>query len=65
MLAGTIWLDEIFMHLDAEGKEAAIGLVREIAKDRCVVVIEDDAEFVRGLRPDKHVRIERGRLVDE
>jgi DNA repair exonuclease SbcCD ATPase subunit len=59
----TLFLDEVFLHLDAEGKEAAVDLVRELARDRCVVVVEHDAEFARGLRPDVHARLERGKVV--
>jgi recombinational DNA repair ATPase RecF len=62
--AGTLWLDEVFLHLDAAGKAGAAELVRELARDRCVVVVEHDDEFARGLRPDRHVRVERGRLID-
>jgi recombinational DNA repair ATPase RecF len=61
---GTLWLDEVFAHLDVDGKDAATELVRDLARDRCVVVVEHDPEFVRGLRADKHVRVERGRLID-
>lgn len=61
---GTLWLDEVFLHLDADHKAAAIDLVRDLARDRCVVVVEHDAEFARGLRPDKRVFVERGRLID-
>lgn len=50
---GVLWLDELFGHLDAEGREAAARLVREIAAERCVVVVEHDAAMEEALKPSR------------
>lgn len=60
---GVLWLDELFGHLDADGREAAAGLVREIAAERCVVVVEHDAAMEEALRPSKTYRFADGEVT--
>ena len=60
---GVLWLDELFGHLDADGREAAAGLVREIAAERCVVVVEHDAAMEEALRPSKIYRFADGEVT--
>lgn len=44
-LPSVLMLDECFEGLDFVGKEKVIDALREIAKDRCIVVIDHSTEF--------------------
>lgn len=48
---GTLWVDEAFDALDAGGVEAVAEAVREVAADRCVVVVTHSPALVEALRP--------------
>jgi len=44
-LPSVLMLDECFEGLDSVGKEKVIDALREIARDRCIVVIDHSSEF--------------------
>lgn len=61
-VGGTLFIDEAFDSLDRDGIVAVSKALRELAKDRCIVVITHDSDLVEELRPDKHYRADAGTL---
>jgi len=59
---GTLWMDEVFDALDADGVAAVCEAIRQIAADRPVVVISHRVEAAELLQPVKHLRVEAGRV---
>lgn len=57
---GTLWLDEVGDHLDAQGVLGFCEALREESKKRCVVVITHNEGLVRGLAPDAHYHVTNG-----
>lgn len=51
MRNSTLFFDEAFDALDAEGADLACSLLAELAQDRCVVVISHNAAIKQGLKP--------------
>lgn len=57
---GTLFLDECLDALDAEGVDAVVDVVSDLAQTRAVVVISHNEDVVRGLRNvHEHVRLEK------
>jgi DNA repair exonuclease SbcCD ATPase subunit len=57
----TMWCDEILTHLDEDGIAGAVEAIREVARERCVVVIEQERNIaVEMLHPDRVVRLKKG-----
>jgi len=54
---GTLWFDEVFDALDAEGLGAVCRAVEELAQERCVVVISHRADLVDALGAATHLRL--------
>lgn len=46
---GTLWLDEVFDTLDSDGVDAVSELLRDVARDRCVVVITHSRDLAEQL----------------
>ena len=63
MAAPTTWLDEVFDALDDAGVEAVTLAVRELARDRCVVVISHSPHLIERLRPDLRLHVVDGVMV--
>lgn len=57
-VGGTLFIDEVFDALDDEGVDCACEVIREVAKDRCVVVISHNAHLKKFLQPDRHVALQ-------
>jgi len=55
--SGTLFLDEVFDSLDSEGVDAVIDVLHDIAKDRAVVVISHNEEFIARVHPVLHVAL--------
>lgn len=64
--AGTLWFDEVLDALDAAGVDAVIEAMRELSRERCVVIITHLDMLVSGLRPfaAKHLHIQNGEIVE-
>lgn len=58
--AGTMFFDEAMDALDADGVEAACAVLRELARDRCVVVVAHNEALAAALRPDVRWAVEDG-----
>ena len=54
---GTLFFDEVFDSLDADGVERVIDALQDLAKDRAVLVISHNPDFVARLSPAKHVHL--------
>ena len=59
----TMLYDEPFDALDVEGREAAARMLRELARDRLVLLVTHDDHLLRAVRPDVTYTMERGRIV--
>lgn len=59
---GTLFFDEVFDTLYADGVEAVCTVVRELAEERAVVVISHNAKVQEMLRADRVVHVVDGRL---
>jgi DNA repair exonuclease SbcCD ATPase subunit len=57
---GTLWFDEVFDALDAEGVEAAVSALSELSTERTVVVISHSPALVAKLRPALHLNVDNG-----
>jgi DNA repair exonuclease SbcCD ATPase subunit len=57
---GTLFLDEVFDALDADGLGAVGDCLAELAVDRAVVVISHSPDLVRQLRPVTHIKVDNG-----
>ena len=55
---GTLWLDELFVSLDTETKEAVLTILPSIAESRCVVVITHDDLVISRLSKIAAMRLE-------
>lgn len=55
--AGTAFFDEVFDALDPEGILAVAGVLQEMARDRCVMVVTHNEELGRTLKPALWVRL--------
>lgn len=57
----TMWCDEVLTHLDEAGVAGAVAAIHDVARERCVVVMEQERNVaVEMLRPDRVVRLKRG-----
>ena len=54
-----VFFDEVFDSLDGDGREAVGELVRDVARDRCVVVVTHD-ESLADIRADLHLHVDSG-----
>lgn len=63
--AGTMFLDEVADALDVDGQAAVAEALRDLASDRCVVVISHSNQLAWALRPVMTVRVEAGRFMVE
>jgi len=60
---GTVFVDEVFDALDADGIEAVAEALAELALERCVVVITHDELLARKIPAVKRVRVEAGKVA--
>lgn len=60
---GTLFIDEASDGLDAEGMDAFVSVLRELAQDRCVVVISHREDLVTTLQPDAHLKVQDGSVA--
>jgi len=60
---GTLWFDEVFDALDADGRDAVATVIAELARERCVVVITHDAGLAQQLRPVQHLHVKDGAIA--
>jgi len=61
--AGTVFLDEVFDALDADGIDRALGVITELAEHRCCVVISHNDDLAQRLRPVERYTLLAGALV--
>lgn len=54
----TLWLDEVFDALDADGVRAVCSLLDRLAKERTVVVIAHSPALIEALRPTMILHVE-------
>lgn len=59
---GTVFFDEVFDALDRDGSERACSMIRELAVDRCVVVVSHSEDLISSLSPDVHLRCGDGKV---
>lgn len=57
---GTIFFDEAFAGLDMKGKELVTHSLTELAKERCVVIIEHEWSCLNEVEPDMKITLKRG-----
>jgi ABC-type lipoprotein export system ATPase subunit len=55
--AGTLWCDEVFDALDAQGAQDVSSALAELARDRAVVVITHNPDLLAHLRPTMHLHV--------
>lgn len=60
--AGTLWFDEALDALDGNGVEAVCVALRELAQERCVVVITHSQALIQHLPDAQKVRIAGGQI---
>jgi DNA repair exonuclease SbcCD ATPase subunit len=60
---GTLWCDEIFDHVDDAGVDKVCETVRDLARDRLVVIISHNKHVLSKLTPDVHLRVDAGKVV--
>jgi DNA repair exonuclease SbcCD ATPase subunit len=56
---GTIFFDEAFAGLDMKGKELVTHSLTELAKDRCVVIIEHEWSALNEIKPEMEIILKR------
>lgn len=59
---GTIWADECFDALDADGVDRVSAVLAELAKDRAVVVISHNPQLQQALDPVLWLGVEHGKV---
>lgn len=59
---GTLFFDEVFDALDADGVHAVCDVLKELAADRCVVVISHSEEIVSRLQAAQHWKVDNGSI---
>lgn len=57
---GTLFFDEVFDALDADGIDSVSDAIHDLAQDRCVVVISHSADLVSKLQPVLKLHAEDG-----
>jgi DNA repair exonuclease SbcCD ATPase subunit len=57
---GTLFCDEVFDALDADGQADVAEVLRELAADRAIIVITHSPDLARMLRPDVYLEAEGG-----
>lgn len=60
---GTLFFDEVFDALDLDGQAKVVSLLRELAAERCVVVISHSESLIGLLQPDVHLTASNGTIV--
>lgn len=60
--ASTLFVDEVFDGLDAEGVESVVRLLSHLASERCVVVVSHSQTLIDRLQPVAHHHAEEGEL---
>lgn len=58
----TLFFDEVFGALDVHGCRAVAKVLRELAADRCVVVLTHVDQLAEDLAADMHVRVSAGEI---
>lgn len=58
----TMFVDELFDGLDHEGVAAVVSMLRELSRERCVVVITHSDRLVTSLAPDLHLVAQDGSI---
>lgn len=61
---GTLFIDEAADSLDVEGVAIFEETVRELSRERCVVVISHREDLARVLNPEQHLRVLDGQIVE-
>lgn len=54
---GTLWCDEVFDALDAQGAQDVASALVELARERAVIVITHNPELLAYLRPTLHLHV--------
>jgi DNA repair exonuclease SbcCD ATPase subunit len=60
---GTLFADEVFDALDADGTARAVDVLEELSQDRCVVVLSHSDTLISSLTPALHLRVADGKIV--
>lgn len=60
---GTLFFDEVFDALDLDGQAKVVSLLRELAAERCVVVISHSESLITLLQPDVHLVAANGTIT--
>jgi DNA repair exonuclease SbcCD ATPase subunit len=60
---GTVFADEVFDALDADGTARAVEVLEELSRDRCVVVLSHSDALIGSLSPALHLRVTDGAVV--
>jgi DNA repair exonuclease SbcCD ATPase subunit len=61
---GTMFFDEVFDILDAEGKQRVISTLEELAVDRAVVIISHAEDMQSAIDPVLHLHVEGGTIYE-
>ena len=59
--APIVVLDEPFAHLDAEGCELLLAILKELRRDKIVLLVTHNQELVQ--YADRVVRLENGKMI--
>lgn len=60
----TLWLDEVVDNLDADGLGRVAEVLRDLARERHVVVISHSTDLIAALAPDRHLHVAGGQVVE-
>lgn len=60
---GTLFADEVFDALDEDGAGYTTDAMRELAADRCVLVVAHNRTVVQALSADEHWTVDSGQLI--
>ena len=61
---GTVFFDEVFDSLDAEGIAAVSNVIEEMSSDRSIVIISHSGAVVDSLHAVKHLYINHGQVTE-
>lgn len=62
-MGGTVFADEVFDALDVDGIAYVSDALKELAAERCVVVISHNPSLLSALRADVRWRVEAGHVI--
>ena len=60
---GTVFFDEVFDALDADGIDAVARVLVDLSMERCVVVISHNPALAARLDPTLHLAVDKGTIT--